>query len=95
MSTKHNKMGLHRCTLLLNMVTWLLCDAWSWSSVLTLILRITPLYQAAGNGVLSSVQCLVEECGADVNQATPDASTPLIVATATKHRRVFAYLLNL
>jgi hypothetical protein len=40
------------------------------------------------------VRCLVDEGGADVNQASHDGSTLLMVATSMKHRRVIAYLLQ-
>jgi ankyrin repeat protein len=37
---------------------------------------------------------LVEECGADVNQATHDGRTPLGVASAGKHKSITAWLIK-
>jgi hypothetical protein len=43
---------------------------------------------------LSVVQCLVKECGADINQATDDDTTPLIAASSHKHTDVVVWLIK-
>jgi hypothetical protein len=40
------------------------------------------------------VQCLVKDLGANINLAMKNGSTPLIVATITKHEMIVRYLLK-
>jgi hypothetical protein len=49
---------------------------------------------AAQEGHMSVMQCLVKECGADVNQAMHDGATPLMVASAHKHTEVVVWLIK-
>jgi ankyrin repeat protein len=53
---------------------------------------VRPLYLAAMDGKLRILQCLVEELGADVNQAKEDGSTALCVAAQNGHVTVVRYL---
>jgi ankyrin repeat protein len=45
-------------------------------------------------GHLAVVRCLIEELGANVNQAAMGGTTPLIAAAHRKHHNVIAYLLK-
>jgi ankyrin repeat protein len=46
------------------------------------------LYVAAGAGQLNAVRCLVEKLGADINQATDNGSTPLMIAAEHLHHTI-------
>jgi glutaminase len=48
----------------------------------------------AQNGHLNLLKYLINEVGADVNQATHDGRTPLTVASANKHEKLVRFLLK-
>jgi ankyrin repeat protein len=52
------------------------------------------LYIAAQKGHMSVVQCLVKELGADINQAALNGSTPLMLASTTKHTEIVVWLIK-
>jgi ankyrin repeat protein len=37
---------------------------------------VSPVFMAINNGHMAVARCLVNECGADINQATLDGFTP-------------------
>jgi hypothetical protein len=52
------------------------------------------LILAAQNGHLDVVKCLVAELGADINLATHDGRTALMIASYGKHEKLVKYLLK-
>jgi ankyrin repeat protein len=58
------------------------------------VFSVEPLIPAAGHGMLEAVRFLVEEAGADVNQARNDGTTPLFIAAQNSFLSVVQCLGN-
>ena len=55
---------------------------------------VTALHLAAQRGDLAMVRVLFKELGADVNLATHEGLTPLILASTSKHKKIVKLLLK-
>lgn len=67
-------------------------DSTSWGIVLD-GLQFTPLMWAARAGQIETVQALLDG-GADINEAKPEGTTSLILATINNHWELASYLLD-